>query len=244
MGGSALGGILGGLIAQGSDILGHKAAGADFSAAERLIGGYEKDLQDFISSEYGRTAGMRADASAFTGASKSAIPALSDMALNPTMSASARLASREGLRSLQEGFATSGSPSSGAAGIAAGRFEAGIQASELDRQQRNLMSLVSLYQPGLALSNAGNNILNLYPQLTKLQEDQVGLKWGRGLETLHFYNQLGQHGAETGQATGDMISGGMGGGGAGGGTALSGSGVAGGGMSVNSGTLSGGQWNY
>jgi len=67
-------------------------------------------------------------------------PMLADRIQNPTLSPAFKLYAKEGLDTLRSNYATTGSPSSGPAQIAGGRFLEGLAANQLERTDNMLMN--------------------------------------------------------------------------------------------------------
>ena len=80
---------------------------------------------------------------------QSGLAAFRDEALNPEVSPRFRLLAEEGLREIAGNYGAAGSPSSGAAQVASGRFMAGLAADERNRQTENLYRLAGLSQQAL-----------------------------------------------------------------------------------------------
>lgn len=71
---------------------------------------------------------------------QSFFPDLGERIRNPTMSPTFKLYAQEGLNTLRNNFATTGSPSSGPAQIAGARYLEGLAANQLDRSDQLLLN--------------------------------------------------------------------------------------------------------
>jgi len=125
--------------------------------ASRIQGAYQDRLLGFQQQVYDEAQPFRDISLKYARAGEEALPQLSELALNPTMSAGYGLASREGLKSLQQNFATQGAPDSGPAAIAAGRFSVGLSANERDRQIDTLYRLAGFGNLAPGQANAALN---------------------------------------------------------------------------------------
>lgn len=155
------------------------------------------------------------------------------------------LASKEGLDAIQRNFATSGSPSSGAAQIAAGRFTSGLVASEEQRRFarkeariNNIFRLSGLGGVPSPTTGIGESLsaLNIGQQSTQdlagLQVQLGAVQAGRYQNYANMAQQLGSIGSSY------LGGGGFGGGGFSGFGGFGGAGSSGGGA-INAGGFSG-----
>lgn len=160
--------------------------------------GMEKNagtLQSFMDSEYAKTQPLRTEGLQYGAAGASALPILQDYATNPTMSAGFKTSMKEGLNALQADFATRGSPQSGPAAMAAGRFATGLTNAELDKQQQAAQFLAGMgAQAAPALAGSGQGFYaSMYPNLRSYYEDVAGLKVAQGNSLKQMWNQAGQN---------------------------------------------------
>jgi hypothetical protein len=111
---------------------------------------------------------------------ESFFPDLAERIRNPTVSPLFKLYANEGLDTLRSNFATTGSPSSGPAQVAGGRFLEGLAAQQLDKGDQMLMAAANFrgqlpvtQEPAFlnselgtrtARSNYATNAINSYNQ--------------------------------------------------------------------------------
>lgn len=160
-----------------------------------------KGFQDTLQRNTGQFGDIALDTSRQgADALQPAIAGLEQQALNPTETPGFALAAKEGLNALQANFATTGSPQSGAASIAAGRFVSGLSAEALTRQQQSLQQLAQLGAQ-LALPAHSENIqgnqqqVQLYDVLGRSVGRKSQLQINQGLqkaETINAYGKAGE----------------------------------------------------
>jgi hypothetical protein len=75
---------------------------------------------------------------------QSFFPGLSERINNPTASPTFKLYAQEGLNNLRSNYATTGSPSSGPAQIAGGRYLEGLAAQQLDKSDSLLLNAANM----------------------------------------------------------------------------------------------------
>lgn len=75
------------------------------------------------------------------------LPDIEQAVRNPTANPFYNLTAREGLTQLRNNFSVTGSPSSGSAQIAGGRFIAGLQADQLNNMLNRLMAVGGIGSP-------------------------------------------------------------------------------------------------
>ena len=134
------------------------------------------------------------------------LPGLLDLLKAPssdTVSPAFRLAGREGLDLLRSGFATSGDPGSGAAGIAAGRFMEGLGAQEAQANigQRNFLTsgLLSLLGGGGPSPTTGTaEAVNLMGQTSGPSANISNLLQSQGAVTGGLYGSFGNTASQLG----------------------------------------------
>lgn len=250
-----LGNIIQGAGATNSGIIGtiggmkaRDAANAGYAGAISTIEPERNRLRDFINTEYATSQGIRDLGSRYADASGQVLPSLIESAQNPTVTPGFQRTAAEGLKAIQQNFATGGSAGSGSAQIAAGRFMTGLGDAERQRQTQAQQFMAGLSAQSPALSAAGNNILQLWPELNQMTGNLASIRMGRGLSNAGFYNNMAQTWQSANNANANaaasMFGGGggqsswgsaIGGGGSGGttGANLAGSGVAAGGSGLD-----------
>jgi hypothetical protein len=127
--------IVGGASLAGS-IYGSKKQSEGIKRGQDIQSRYYQELLDFQKQVYGESEPFRDIALNRAELIESLMPDLTAKLLKPagsTVSERYKLAGREGMDLIRSNFATSGSPSSGPAQIAAGRFMEGLSAAEADR---------------------------------------------------------------------------------------------------------------
>ena len=122
------------------------------------------------------------------------LPTLRDVIDNPTLSSGFQLAAKEGVDLLRRKFARRGSPSSGPAQVASGRFLEGLTSRELDRFNQNLFSAVGLQgtpaqsqAPQLASSALGSQLPSAIAPPTGL----ANFALQQGQSTANLFGNLG-----------------------------------------------------
>ncbi len=141
------------------------------------------------------------------------LPQLQENVMNPTLSAGFGLAAQEGLQLLSQNAAVTGSPTSGPAQIAKGRFMAGLSSAETDRMMNNMFRLAGFGtgaggqataatgQAGQALGAAGGvagNLANLQVAQGAVQGGLYG-SIGQTIAQLPMAYQLSQFMNQPGQ---------------------------------------------
>lgn len=154
------------LIGGGAAYLGAKEQAKAIKKATSTEQAFQNRLLDFQKEAY-------SGGQPFRDVALETLPTLKDYVMNPTISPSFKLAGEEGLNLISSEAATAGSPTSGPAQIAKGRFMSGLASSESDRMMNNLFRLAGFTtgvssettsQAGNILGTAGGvagNIANL-----------------------------------------------------------------------------------
>jgi len=114
------------------------------------------------------------------------LPTIQDRLDNPTLSPGFALASKEGLDTLRSNFSASGSPSSGPAQIAGGRFMEDITNNELNRFNENLYRAAGFQ--GQAPPDKGVSIMNNMSGTTNAMSD---ILQGQGAVKGGLYSSTG-----------------------------------------------------
>jgi hypothetical protein len=183
---SDIGGLIGGAV-------GGKEQNRYLKRAAGTITGARDKLQAFMDEEYATDKPLREAGLQYGAAGAAVLPTLREYALNPTSSEQYKLQMAEGLQRLQQDFATRGSPQSGAAAIAAGRYAAGLTAAERDRAVQSAQFLGKLGLEAPRLSEAGRQFYsNLYPNIRGYNEDLATIEVGRGNQAAQMWGNIGK----------------------------------------------------
>ena len=142
--------IVGGVIGIGAGIGGGLAAGGAQKRGLRQAGHQIEEemlrLRDFAEAQEAAGAPFGDMARQYGIAGVETLAPLTETVHRGEASPDFQLLAREGLNSLQQNFATRGSPQSSAAGLAAGRYMEGLVAQERARQVENLFNLAKFGQ--------------------------------------------------------------------------------------------------
>ena len=133
-----------------------------------------------------REAPFQAEALRRTQFGNAQLPTIQNRLDNPTLSPGFDLASKEGLDTLRSNFSASGSPSSGPAQIAGGRFIQGLANDELGRFNENLYRAAGFQ--GQPQPSQGPSIVN---QIGNTSGDIAGLLQNQGAVRGGMYSSIG-----------------------------------------------------
>ncbi len=188
------------------NFLGVGAQQKGLSAAERSQQAFQNRLIDFQREVFESGQPFRDISLDFARTGAETLPQLQQNVLNPQLSSGFGLAAQEGLQLLSQNAAVTGSPTSGPAQIAKGRFMAGLGSAETDRMMNNMFRLAGFGtgaggqaaaatgQAGQVLGAAGGvagNISNLQAQQGAVQGGLFG-SFGNTLAQLPVAFQLSQ----------------------------------------------------
>ena len=178
--------IVGGVIGIGAGIGGGLASGGAQKRGLRQAGHQIEEemlrLRDFAEAQEAAGAPFGDMARQYGIAGVEALGPLTETVQRGEASPYFQLLAREGLNSLQQNFATRGSPQSSAAGLAAGRYMEGLVAQERARQVENLFNLAKFGQfAPQQYENAQERAARLRMQAAGLVETRAAATAGMGL---------------------------------------------------------------
>lgn len=184
------GSILGSVFSGGAGLLGNLfGSNSQSSSLEDAIKTMRQQLK-FQKQVYGDTVNREAPFNALalerSRFGNAQLPTIQNRLDNPTLSPGFALASKEGLDTLRNTFSTSGSPSSGPAALASGRFMEGITNNELNRFNENLFRAAGFQ--GQQTPSQGPSVVN---QIGNTSSDIAGLLQNQGAVKGGLYSSIG-----------------------------------------------------
>lgn len=185
-----MGDFLGSLLSGGAGFLGNLFGGNSQSDSLDDAIKEMRRLRRFQEKVYAETTAREAPFNAAalerTRFGNAQLPTIQNRLDNPTLSPGFNLAAKEGLDTLRSSFSATGSPSSGPAQIAGGRFIEGLTNDELGRFNENLYRAAGFQ--GQQTPSQGPSVVN---QIGNTTGDIAGLLQNQGAVKGGLYSSIG-----------------------------------------------------